>query len=436
MGKINSIKTIIVGNNVHAYETVATASLTSSYSSSYSEQNEPYSLGVGIDIFARGENNNLPTEIKDALELNHIAPSINNKKLDLLYGQGAFLYKNIIKDGKLAREYTTDSKIESWLSTWDFRTYLRKVAINYFANNITVSKAITRKNRLIGNLNFISHLESVLPNEVGIEFVKKLPYKNVFVGDFDTMLNITKHHVFDCANPLKYRNPVIVSEMPTLGDKAYPKPSFYGAMNWIKRSSSIPKILESLDNNSLNFKFHIKVPAWYWNAKRDELRTQCLESKEVYNEQMLIDYQDEIFKGLSTVLAGTDNVGKFFTSDYVSNQFGKLEGWEIEAIDMKVQDYEKSKLNIATHSDFAVASGMNLNPTLANLSFASGKVSSGSEQLYALKLHLATNNQITEEIVTQALNYFIKAMFHSDLQIGFYHNNLNTEEEVSPKERL
>ncbi len=31
----------------------------------------------------------------------------------------------------------------------------------------------------------------------------------------------------------------------------------FGAWNWIRRSSSIPKILESLTNNSLNIKWHI-----------------------------------------------------------------------------------------------------------------------------------------------------------------------------------
>ena len=79
------------------------------------------------------------------------------------------------------------------------------------------------------------------------------------------------------------------------GWRFYGVPAYYGALNWIKKASSIPKILKSLTDNSLNIKWHIISPAAYWEAKQEKIRENCTLKGIEYNDRMLEDLKDEIF---------------------------------------------------------------------------------------------------------------------------------------------
>ena len=195
-------------------------------------------------------------------------------------------------------------------------------------------------------------------------------------------------------------------------------------------------MLESLTNNSLNIKWHIKSPVSYWDKKREYLQEQCELKGIKYDEKLLEKLKDDMFTNLGEMLSGVDNVGKYFESESVMNEFGNLEGWEIIPIDMKVKDFIDAQLNISKRSDFTVASGLGLSPSLSNLSM-DGNLSSGSEQLYALKLHLATDTYIPERIITKAINDAIQINFPSTkLKIGFYHEVVKAEENVNPEKRV
>ena len=66
-----------------------------------------------------------------------------------------------------------------------------------------------------------------------------------------------------------------------------------------------------------------------------------------------------------------------------------------------------------------------------------GKLSSGSEMLYALKLYLASDTTIPEEIILQALNETIRLNFPgTPWRVGFYHKIVLREEDVAPKDRV
>jgi protein-tyrosine phosphatase len=77
-----------------------------------------------------------------------------------------------------------------------------------------------------------------------------------------------------------------------------------------------------------------------------------------------------------------------------------------------------------------------VHPALSNLS-ADGNLPSGSEQLYAFKLYLATGVEIPEGIVCRDINNAIRANFpEKNLRMGFYHDVVLTEEMTPTKERL
>lgn len=91
---------------------------------------------------------------------------------------------------------------------------------------------------------------------------------------------------------------------------------------------------------------------------------------------------------------------------------------------------------MADKADSATASGMGLHPALSNI-MVDGKLASGSEQLYALKLYLATEVDIPEMIVTRAINAAIAANWPAKkLKLGFYHDIVKTEDSVTSGERV
>jgi hypothetical protein len=118
------------------------------------------------------------------------------------------------------------------------------------------------------------------------------------------------------------------------------------------------------------------------------------------------------------------------------NEFGQMENWEIIPIDQKVKDFIDSQISIANKADSATTSGLGLHPALSNI-MVDGKLASGSEQLYALKLYLATEIDIPELIITKAVNAAIAANWPGKgLKLGFYHDIVKTEDSVTSSERV
>ena len=64
-------------------------------------------------------------------------------------------------------------------------------------------------------------------------------------------------------------------------------------------------------------------------------------------------------------------------------------------------------------------------------------MASGSEMLYALKIYLASDVSIAEEIIFENLNQAIAVNFPGkDLKLGFYHPVVKKEEDTPPEDRL
>lgn len=436
----NNFGAIEVRNSVYTYEITGAIKRTSDISNSnpFFETERPYQVG-NFKIVPRGATNNMPIEIRKLLEENHIAPGILRRQFYLMKGQGHALYKIIFENGKRRREYIEDKVIQAWLDDWNVEQYLDRVSIDYFATQGCFSKYIRNKGPRIGEQGKINKLEHVGTQRACLEWPDNQGnIKHIIVGDWEMpgLSSFTSYPVFDKKRVLDMPVSMAYHHLYSFAREYYSLPGFQGSINWIKRSSDIPKVLENLTNNSLNIKWHIKSPMAYWEKIRQNLQEQCSLKGVAYDEKMIEDVKDQMFVNLSDLLTGVDNVGKFFESESVMNEFGKLEGWEIIPIDMKVKDFIDAQLNISKRSDFTVASGLGLSPSLSNLSM-DGNLSSGSEQLYAMKIHMAVDNPIPERIITAAINDAIKVNFPgTDIKLGFYQEIIQAEESISPQNRV
>lgn len=147
--------------------------------------------------------------------------------------------------------------------------------------------------------------------------------------------------------------------------------------------------------------------------------------------------KDQLARELADVMAGKNNVGKFFmTTDYVDPVDGKTHQFTIEPIEMNIDKYIDALTKISRIADSSTTSGLGLNPSLANI-IIDGKGDSGSQMLYALKLFYGADTQIPEDVCLEAINDAIHINFpdKQDLFLGIYRKVINKEDNVTASDR-
>lgn len=398
----------------------------------------------GYRIVPYGENNDLPVVIRNIMDDNNLAPGILERHIGLLYGNGPQLYSVKFENGEVWRDFVYDEEIWAWLKTWDYRRYIEMALTEYKYLKGFFTRRYRNRGPRMGFEPKIAKLEVIPGTDARLEWPENdsrrlEDVKRILVGDFEDNCfkgGITPFPVYNALLPFKYALSMSYHNSYSFARNFYSVPSYYGALKWIKRSSDIPDILKYLTENGISVAFHIHTPADYWEQKREKLERQFKTENESKIDKRLELIKDATFENISRVLSGKKNAGKFIeTVDFYDDE-GNLCVWKIEPIDQKIDDFVKSQLAIAEKADGATTSGMGLNSSLSNI-VVNGQLSSGSQMLYALKLYMASDTTIAEEVIFEALNQAIAANFPAKaLRIGFYHQVVLKEENVNPEQRV
>lgn len=394
-------------------------------------------------VIPNGSNNDIPKQIQETTLPNSLAPRIQNRKVELLLDQGPYLYET-----KLGERTPVDHQaIQDWLDSMDYREQLTCNATDYYYSSCVYTKVFRDLgSRLTLNSGSFAKLESVSSFDARKAYKKSDKRKkptHIIIGDWynngaGNSKDFKVYPIYNPSEPLKYPVSIHVSGFKTYGVKHYPLPEIFGALPWILRNTTIPKILKSLTDNSLNIKWHITSPESYWEAKEKALKEKCKLTGENYTSKMLEDLRKEILGRLSSLLSGVENVGKFWHNVEVTKIVGataQKEGWSIKPIEQKVKDYVKAQLEIAFASSKSVLAALGLHSALANVG-ADGKSDSGSEQIYAYQIHQTTSTPLPEYYVCKAFNDIIKLKFNTNIKLGFKRKHLSPEADVTPNKRL
>ena len=391
-----------------------------------------------------GANNDLPTYIREIVQNNYIAPGLLNRKVELLWGSGPKLYKEEYDNGRPVRVWTDDKIVQKWLDSWEYENYLLQSATDYQYLQGTFTRYELNKGYKIGK-PIISQLHNVVSDKARLATLRVSKEKkptHVIVTDWRfnsvTSLDAKIYPIFDFKTPFNNPNSIYYSNKYTFCTDYYTVPEIYGSLEWLNRSTAVPLIFKALSKNSINLKYHIISPQIYWDNKERQMKDNCAIKEIEYKNSMLDEFKTEFLKKIAAVLSGEGNVGKYLhtSKELTVNGTNLLEhGWEIKVLDQNIKDFVDAQIKISQRADRAVASGISLHSALGNMS-ETGKVDSGSEQIYALISYLNTGIDIQEMIITKSLNYAIRANFpDSNLKIGFYHNVPEKQQETTPGNR-
>lgn len=392
-----------------------------------------------------GTDNDLPSVIKNVVQKNYIAPGLLRKKTNLLWGTGPCLYEESIENNVRVRKLVDDQEVQDWLESFDHIAYLLQLCEDYHYIQGCFTKFETKKSFRIDK-PFFKKLEAVQPDKARLASLRTATERkatHVITNDwsFDTVKSLTDYKVYSLFNflaPFAKQNSILYSNLYSFCSDYYSVPEIYGSLEWLNRSTAVPLIFKAMSKNSINLKFHVKSPQSYWDMKRKQIQENCEKAKKLYNEKMLIDYQNEFLKKIGEVLSGDENTGKFMHTIKTLQVDGinlTEYGWDVEVIDQKVKDFVDAQIKISQRADHALSGAIGLHSSLGNVS-ETGKSDSGSEQYYALIGYLNTGVDIPEMIIMKAVNYALKANWpKKKCKLGFAYNVVEKQQDISPTQR-
>lgn len=345
---------------------------------------DSYSLCDDFDILPYGSTNDLPAIIKNVLFENYMAPGLLNQKTQLLWGEGPKLYagEKFVKDSQgnnnLIRDWVDDKEVQSWLDSWASQRYLisQCVDFNYIQGSFT--KFIRNRGARIGNKGFITELEHV-PVDRGrllrkrFSKDKKATHAMVSNHSLTSSKGSSEYRIYNLFNfkdPFAYPNSIHYSSLYSFCMDSYTLPAIYGALEWIRRSTSVPQVIKALSDNSLNVKYHITSPQAFWDAKEKQLKEECESQNIEYKCEMLVEYETKLFRKITKVLGGPENVGKIWHTKEIMEIVGAtpyVHGWKISPIEQNIKDFVESNLSISKRADYAVSTAIGLHLSLIHI---------------------------------------------------------------------
>lgn len=324
-----------------------------------------------------GSNNLKPTEQRLKLEKTTTAYPLLIKIATTLFGRGPQYYQEIRTATGIERDYSAIPEIDQFLSYNDIELIMleRWMDLKMY-NNIFCEFIFNQKKNKIVN---ITHQEAEFCRFGKIEnnIIKEV-YVNSNWSDkpndrtsipFLDDYSITMDEVVG-----KYKENFIThNNLPSPGRTLYAVPQHIGlfeANGWLDYSISVPLLMNKINSNGFNLKYHIEIPYDYWEKVYKDWNTKTPQEKSAL--------QDEKMDEMNTYLQGSDNIGKNFYSHFGIHQAtGKeISGWKITELKDPIK--KDQFLTSLQEADMQTARAIGVDVSLANISTQSNSMGAGS----------------------------------------------------------
>jgi hypothetical protein len=363
-----------------------------------------------------GTDNNYPQRLIDAVMTDPIATAIE-RRIAMHWGKGTYFYRRKIDAGKEIIEPLADEELPAQIQDFffenDFNNFMQGIiadfewwhsfCVQYISKGSGQITAVKwqRMKDVRSELRDFSkfgqvdgyYLSAMWPDPQETEY-KRVPA-------FDLRGNgsgIYRHQLVSI-------------------DKDYnPQPAWHSITRWLYVASKIPRwILANIDN-SINIKYHVKIPLEYF-LKRHPI--EAYKTAEERNEAIRKD-EEALYKKIDEYLAGEKNVSKAFYSKVAVDDHGNaLPGWEIIPLDNKIQ--HDAWLQAYGTAAMAMVSGVGLSASIAGAVLPNGLGSgSGSDMREQFNFYTQVMTSIPRQTTLEPWEIIKRRnKWPADIHLGF-----------------
>lgn len=401
----------------------------------------------GNAIVPYGPDNDFPQRVEELLGRVYFGEGILSKLTGLQWGMGPAFYNETVDDSgqHFIRRWVEDSLLNQSLGSWrgvdGWKQFLRQAAGEYNHLGGFFVKIYRNRAPRYGGAGQLAKMEFVSAKKCRLLYPGEGEEKSpgVLVGryPYTDSRYIYPYPMFDPNDP--FRHPVSMAYYKdySFGREFYARPKFMGAWAWLELAGQLADILKTYNENASSISLHIESPQSYWDKAEEHIKADCVSKGIDYSPRMLEKYKEAQMKKFADNITGKENAGKFMhTSREFDAEADAFVGWTVTPVDKKLKEYVDAQVAIANKADAAATSGFGLDPALANL-IMQNKLSSGSEKLYSMKVHMATETAIPDMVICQPMQDYIRANFPGSMtRVGFYRPVVDTEQNVSPENRV
>ena len=360
-----------ITNGVHFSASTGTIYETSKYEVEPDTKNGILTSS-GKDWARWGSKDDYPQTLIDTVNADPAA-SLLERRIHMHWGQGFYFYKKRVDDkGNEVKELVPDEKlpaeIDDFLWQNDFANFMQGIisdyewwhrfGVQYIASNDSKIRRVewTRVKDIRCKLR--DPLTGRIPGYwLSGHFPNPTPQQRREVNAFDRMGT---------------GSGLYMHQLVSIDKDYYPQPAWHGINKWLHIAAKIPRWILSNIDNSMNIKWHIKIPLQYFSARHP---IEAYKTSEERNAALAADEQ-EVYRKIDNFLAGADNAMKNFYSKVAIDDMGKpIPGWEIIPLQNDMKD--EAWLRAYGTAALAITSGVGLQPSIAGYVLPNG-LGSGS----------------------------------------------------------
>jgi hypothetical protein len=196
----------------------------------------------------------------------------------------------------------------------------------------------------------------------------------------------------------------------------YPQPAWHAINKWLHIAAKIPRWILSNIDNSMNIKWHVKIPLEFF------LKRHPVEAYKTSEERnaAIAKFEQETYQRIDRFLVGAENAQKAFYSKVAVGDDGKpLPGWEIIPLANDIKD--TAWLNAYGTAALAIISGMGLQPSIAGYVLPNGLGSgSGSDLREQFNFSMQVLFEIGRQTTLEPFNIVKRRNnWPKDLHLGY-----------------
>jgi hypothetical protein len=330
-----------------------------------------------------GTDNQQPRNWRIKIEKSTTAYPLIQKICEIIFGKGlVYWFEEKDASGNIKQNFTSNAEVDQFILDNDIEVFLQQRIMDYkFSGNMFCEFILDNGMNKIVNLN---HLEAEF-SRLGQLNEKTQKFDLLkYTGDWSkesSAVDIpylnrqdkSKDFIRSTFNKGKNKKFAFQSYMPSPGRTIYAFPS-HGAIfrdnGWLDFSNSVPEIMNSINKNAMDLKYHIRIPYSYWetvNPNWDNLK-----------EPEQTAFIDEKLKTMNDWLKGGSNAGKTFISHFATDFVtGKpLAGWEVIVLDDKTK--KDAYITSIQEADIQIARALGADTSISGIQTGAGKMGAGS----------------------------------------------------------